>query len=222
MMMGDVVIRKCAHCKGEIKIDRDNVGNVIMFNKLYYHSGCFTEVAAKKAVSKRGKPQMWQDALDRLWEIEAETKRVLDSYLAKDELNAWLLDNYDIIEVPKRLFQVVAELELGQYKGKRCKPVKASTLCGCWKWGQHKLDEISQYNKAHSKGPTNDSARIMYDLAILIGKIPNYLAYKEKQKISKNEAARVMFDDIDMSKIGQSKQSTRKDVSDISNDIFVE
>jgi hypothetical protein len=181
-------------------------------------------MAQNKAATKRGKPQMWQDALDKIWELEAETKRMLESYVAKDELNLWLLDNYDIVEVPKRLFQVISELEVGKYKGKRCKPVTASTLYGCWKWGQQKLNEISQYNKFHNKGPIDDSARIMYDLAVLIGKIPNYLAYKEKQKAAKHEMATVVVlnDDIDMSKIGQVKQTARNDISDISDDIFVE
>jgi hypothetical protein len=222
--MGNMITRKCACCKGEIAIDKNNLNNILFFNKLYYHTKCFEEMAVKKAASKRGKPQMWQDALDRLWEIEAETKKMLESYLAKDELNMWLLEHYDVIEVPTRLFQIIAELELGKYKGKRCKPVKASTLCGCWKWGQHKLDEIDQYNKTHNKGPSDDSARIMYDLAVLIGKVPNYLAYKEKQKAARNEMVRtaIMYDDIDMSKIRQGKQTKRKDISDISNDIFTE
>jgi hypothetical protein len=148
---------------------------------------------------------------------------MIESNAAKEALNDWLLEHYDIVEVPKRLFQIIAELEIGKYKGKRCKPVSASTLCGCWKWGQRKLNEISQYNKSNNKGPADDSARIMYDLAVLVGKIPNYLAYKEKQRSLRNEVARSsMFDDVDMSRVGSSKQIARRDVSGISDDIFVE
>lgn len=222
--MSNIITRKCAKCKGVIEIDVDDIDNIIYFNKLYYHEDCFVAMAQQKAASKRGKPQMWQDALDDIWSLESETKRMLESYAAKDELNEWLLDNYDIIEVPKRLFQIISELEVGNYKGKRCKPVKASILCGCWKWGQRKLNEINQYNKSHNKGPTDDNARLMYDLTILVGKIPNYLAYKEKQKAAENEMATTVAlnDDIDMSKIGQGKQVKRTDISDISDDIFVE
>lgn len=222
--MAEIITRKCAHCKGEIEIEKGNINNIVFFNKLYYHSNCFEAMAKKKAVTKRGKPQMWQDALDRLWELEVETKKMLESYIVKDELNSHLLENYNITMIPNRFWQVVSELEMGKYKGKRCKPVDVKVLCGCWKWGQRKLNEINQYNKSNNKGPVDDNARLMYDLAVLIGKIPNYLNYKEKQNATKNEMkySGIFNDDIDMSKIGQGKQIKRKDISDISNDIFTE
>lgn len=222
--MGDVVTRKCACCKGTIVIDRNDISNVLQFQDKYYHSDCFEAMATEKAASKRGKPQMWQDALDHIWELEAETRKMLEHFWAKDDLNEWLLENYDVTMVPNRFWQIVAELESGVYKRKRCKPVNIDTLCGCWKWGQRKLDEINQYNKSHNKGPTDDNARLMYDLAVLVGKIPNYLAYKEKQKAAQNEMVRTTMsnDDIDMSKIVQGKQIKRKDISDISDDIFTE
>ena len=218
------MIRKCACCKGEIEIDKNSISNILHFQDKYYHLNCFELMAAEKATSKRGKPQMWQDALDRIWELEAETKKMLEHFIAKDELNVWLLENYNITMIPTRFWQVITDLEMGKYKGKRCKPVSVDTLCGCWKWGQKKLNEINKYNRSHGKGPMDDSARLMYDLAILTGKIPNYLAYKEKHKMAKNEMARTAMvnDDIDMSKIAQGKQTKRKDISDISDDIFTE
>lgn len=223
-IVGDIVTRKCACCKGVVEIDRNNIVDVLYFQDKYYHSKCFISMAEEKAASKRGKPQMWKDALDRIWELEAETKKMLEHYFARDELNAWLLENYDITMVPSRFWQVVADLEMGKYKGSRCKPVNVNTLCGCWKWGQKKLNEIHQYNKSQSKGPADDNARLMYDLAILVGKVPNYLSYKEKQKAAKNEMKRtaISSDDVDMSKIGQGKQIRKKDISDISDDIFTE
>lgn len=222
--MANIMMRKCAKCKGEIEIDRNNISSVLQFQGKYYHSDCFESMAEQKASSNRGKPEQWRDALDRLWELEAETKKMLEHFFVKDELNVWLLSNYDITMIPTRFWQVVAELEGGMYKGKRCKPVGISTLYGCWKWGQRKLNEINQYNKSQNKGPTDDNARLMYDMAILIGKIPNYLNYKEKQKAARNEMIRtaVSHDDIDMSKIGQGKKAKRKDISDISDDIFTE
>ena len=222
--MADVIIRKCAKCKGVIEINKKNICNVLQFQDKYYHYDCFEAMATEKAQSNRGKPQMWQDALDRIWDIEAETKKMLEQFCAKDDLNTWLLDNYDIAMIPTRFWQVIADLEMGKYKGKRCKPVSTSILCGCWKWGQRKLNEINQYNRSQNKGPIDDNARLMYDLAILIGKIPNYLAYKEKHKAAQNEMARtiILHDDIDMSKIGHGKQIKRKDISDISDDIFTE
>ena len=222
--MGDIITRKCACCKGVIEIDKRNINNVLQFQDKYYHYNCFERMATEKAASKRGKPQMWQDALDNIWSIEAETKKMLAQHIARDELNVWLINNYDISMVPNRFWQIVADLEMGKYKGKRCKPTSVDVLCGCWKWGQRKLNEINQYNRSHNKGPTDDNSRLLYDLAILIGKLPNYLAHKEKQKAARNEMSRTIssHDDIDMSKIGQGKQIKRKDISDISDDIFTE
>ena len=138
-------------------------------------------------------------------------------------MNAWLLENYNIVTVPGQFWQLVADLEGGKYKGKRCKPVGVGVLCDCWKWGQKKLDEIDQYNKSHHKGPTSDTARLMYDLAILVGKVPQFLDYRSKQKSVRQEMINnAYFDDIDMTKIGQGKQIKKKDVSDISDDIFTE
>ena len=223
-MVGDVVTRKCACCKGVIDICKNNISDIVCFQDKYYHYKCFISMAEEKAASKRGKPQMWQDALDSIWELEAETKKMLAHYFARDELNTWLLEHYDITVVPSRFWQVVADLEVGKYKGGRCKPVGVDVLYGCWKWGQRKLNEIDQYNKSQHKGPKDDSARIMYDLAVLVGKVPNYLAYKEKQKVAQNEMKRTAatYDDVDMSKIGQGKQTRKRDISDISDDIFTE
>jgi hypothetical protein len=222
--MGDTITRKCACCKNEIVIDVDDVRDVVYFEGLYYHSTCFKEMATRKATSKRGKPQKWQDALDRLWELEADSKKMLEYRMTQDELNEWLLKHYDIIEVPKRFWQVVADLGAGKYKQRKCKPVSIQTLCGCWKWGQHKLDEIYRNNKMYNKGPTDGSARLSYDLAVLVGKVPQFIAHQEKQKTARNEMSRTFIynDNIDMSRIGQGKQIRKKDISDISDDIFTE
>lgn len=223
-MLRDIVTRKCSCCKGVIEVDKHCISGVICFQGKYYHYDCFENMASEKAASKRGKPQMWQEALDHIWELEAETKKALEQFIARDELNSWLLNNYDIVTVPSYFWQLVADLEDGIYKRKRCKPVSVGTLYECWQWGQKKLNEISQYNKSHNKGPKDDSARLTYDLAVLVGKVPNYLAYKEKQKAAKREMSGVVIfnDDVDMSRIGQSKQVKKKDISDISDDIFIE
>jgi hypothetical protein len=178
--MADVLVRKCAKCKDEIIIHKNSISNVIQFQNKYYHYDCFENLAAEKAASKRGKPQMWQEALDNIWVIEDETKKILEQFIAKDELNTWLLSNYDIVTVPSYFWQLVADLERGIYKRKKCKPVKIFDLCECWKWGQRNLNKIAINNKMHHKGPGNDTDRLRYDLAILITKYPLFLKHKAK------------------------------------------
>lgn len=178
--MGHIVTRKCAYCKGVVEIDKHNISNVICFQGKYYHYDCFEHLASEKAASKRGKPQMWQEALDNIWVLEDETKKMLEQFIAKDELNTWLLSNYDIVTVPSYFWQLIADLERGIYKRKKCKPVKTLELCECWKWGQRKLNKIAVNNKMYHKGPKNDTDRLRYDLAILITKYPLFLQHKSK------------------------------------------
>ena len=63
----------------------------------------------------------------------------------------------------------------------------------------------------------------MYDLAILIGKMPNYLAYRAKQEATARELVQnANYQDVDMSRIGQKKQEKKEDISDIFDDLYVE
>lgn len=222
--MGDVATRKCACCKNAINIDKNNVKDVLQFQNKYYHSECFKNMATEKAASKRSKPQVWKDALERMWELETETKNVLEYTFARDELHFWLLENYNITTTPSWFWTIVADLHNGIYKGKRCKPVPIRTLCECWKWGQQKLNEINQNNKSHNKGPASDNERLRYDLAILVLRVPQFLAYKEKQKAAEIERQREMKENIkvDYSKIVNNtiQNNNLQDISSLVDDIF--
>ena len=223
MEVDSVVDVKCAECGKTINVERNKIENVLQFKGKYYHSECFKALASKRVASSRGKPEMWSAALDKMSLLEAETKSKLEHRFYSDELNEWLLNHYDISVIPGRFFQIVAGLESGTYKGKRCKPINIGTLLECWKWGQKKLDEIKQYNKINHKGPDNDNSRLMYDLAILIGKMPNYLAYRAKQEATARELVQnANYQDVDMSRIGQKKQEKKEDISDIFDDLYVE
>jgi hypothetical protein len=180
--MPDVILRKCGGCSETIEINRNSIADVLYYKNKYYHSQCFCEIAEKRSKTKRSTAVEWQTALDNLCELEADTKKMLESAWVKDDLNEWLLSNYDIAVVPTRFWQIVADLGSGTYKGKRCKPVTIEALLGAWQWGQKKLDGIAKNNKIKRTGPQSDEARIAYDLAILVQKIPTFLAHKEKKR----------------------------------------
>ena len=221
--MGDVIIRKCNVCKGEIVISRSE-SNAIYYDKMYYHKDCFHDLATKRSQSKRGKPEKWTAALSHIDDIEAETKKMLESAWVKDDLNSWLLGHYNITMVPTRFWQVLCELEGGVYKGKRCSPISTETLFGAWKWGQRKLDSISKNNKMKHRGPDSDDARIMYDLSILISKIPNYLAHISKMKMISAEEKReseklhINYNNVQQTKIESS--CGLDDISGLLDDMF--
>ena len=178
--MAETSKRKCAKCKGEIKIHRDNICDVICYQSKYYHADCFEELATQRAASKRGNTEQWQEALDDLWGLEDSTKKALERFWAKDDLNVWLLDHYDVAAVPSYFWQVVNDLECGKYKQQRCKPVSVELLHKMWQWGQKRLDDISAKNKINHTGPKSDIDRLRYDLAILISHTEDYKRYVAK------------------------------------------
>lgn len=222
--MAEALIRKCACCKRAITIDENSINDVIQYKGKYYHLSCFETMATEKAASKRGKSVEWQAALDNLQNLKNETRGVIEHSWAKDDLNDWLLQHYDISAVPSRFWQIIAELEQGKYKGKKCKPIKIGTILGAWRWGQRKLDEIALTNKKNNKGPKSDNDRIMYDFAILIQKVPQFLAYQEKQRMAEMERQKNIKDNtkVDYSKIitNNKQDNSLRDISSLVDSIF--
>lgn len=188
--MPETILRKCDACKGAIEINTNDIKDVLSFKNVYYHKVCFCELANKKIQSKRGKPADWQYGLDNLLELENEAKERLEYPVVKDNFNYYLISHYNVVAVPDRLWTVVGDLGKGVYKRKKCNPVKLKTLFEAWKWGQHKLDKIHKHNKMLNRGPKTDGERILYDLAILVRKIPNYLAYQAKVDAMQAETKR--------------------------------
>lgn len=217
------ITRKCYACKQEIPVDKKNIVGIIFYKNNYYHMDCFCKLAEEKSTSSKGKPQEWKDALDNIEDLEKKTKVLLTSRIAHrgatDDLNDYLLSQYNVVEIGSRFWQVISDLNNGLYKGKRCKKVSTDTILGAWKWGQHKLNEINKQNKMNHKGPENDDQRIPYDLAILVRKIPNYLAYKTKQDAQqaeiKTQTPRINYDNLYIAAV---KPEGLDDISDLLDD----
>lgn len=222
--MPDTILRKCGGCSDTIEISRNNITDILYYKNKYYHSKCFCEIAEKRSKAKRSTAVEWQTALDNLWELEIDTRKMLENAWIKDDLNEWILNHYNITTVPSRFWQIVADINNGTYKGKRCKSVTMDVLLGAWKWGQKKLDSISRNNKMNHKGPASDDARIMYDLSIIISKVPNYLSHKSKMKMlqaeERKETAKthINYDNVQKTKI--ENNGGLDDISGLLDDIF--
>lgn len=182
-----IIERKCSQCKQKITIDSANIVDVIYFDSLYYHTTCFEEMCIKKSQSKRGNPIKWAQAKDNMTDIQRTTKEMLVQNFAKDALNEWLLDNYDVVSVPKSLWYMVADLSNGIYKGKKCRVVTTNTLLDMWKWGQKKLNSIHVRNQANHCGPKTDIERLRYDLAILLNHMEDYNKHIKQIKVLEAE-----------------------------------
>ena len=184
--------RKCNACKEAIEINRKNVQGVVYYKKLYYHTTCFCELAERKSYLKNGKPTEWKDALDHIEDFEKDAANAVGVNGTKakrntDDLNDYLLEQYNVTALPGNFWMAVTNLQKGIYRGKRCKKISIETLLEAWKWGQNELNKINRYNKASHKGPTDDNQRIAYDFAIVVRKLPNFLAHKAKQDALREE-----------------------------------
>ena len=226
--MKETKTRKCHACGQGIKVKMNNIEGVIYYKHNYYHKECFCKLAEERIKTSRGKSQEWENALNNIDELEQYTRELLGSRLAyrgtTDDLNNYLLSQYNVVDIPNRFWQVVADLSNGIYKSKRCNKVPTETLLETWKWGQQKLNEIDKYNKANCKGPVNDQQRIPYDLAIIVQKVPAFLTYKEKQKAAEaeREISRKENINIDYSRIKATTNSNDglDDISDLLDELI--
>lgn len=224
--MAEVRERQCHACKNQIEIYKNNIVDIIYYKKYFYHKSCFCKLAGEKSKSNRGKPADWQYALDNLSAFEDAAREQLEYPFIKDDLNDYLIENYNVVAVPDRFWLVTTELIQGKYKRKKCKPIPLKILFETWKWGQRKLNKINSDNKMANRGPSDDKERILYDLGVVVSKVPNYLAYKEKQKAAEIERERELKENvrIDYCKIANNTQrkdnNNFQDISSLVDDLF--
>ena len=222
--MVDTIVRKCGGCTNPVEIKRNNVENIVFYKLKYYHSKCFCDIATKRSSKNTKTAQEWKDALDNFVELERDTKNKLDNSWSGDDLNEWLLDHYNITKAPDRIWSMLADLNKGKYKNKRCEPISTELILETWKWGQRKLDSIARNNKMSNKGPADDSARIIYDFSIIVSKVPNYLSHQAKMKMiheeekKESEKTYIDYDNIPTAKV--ERDTTFDDISTLLDEIF--
>lgn len=225
-MMAKTTKRKCNKCGKEIVIYRDNIKDVVYYDAHYFHTSCLIESAKEKLQSKRNSVKKWQGVIDNIAQIEEDTKNMLRRQLFMirdtDELNNYLLEHYNVTTIDSRFWQIIMDLGKGFYRKKRCKKVDIDTIYGAWVWGQAKLDEINRNNKIGNRGPTDDTSRLMYDLTIIVSKIPNYLAHKAKQEAmaieekKQNELPKINYNNFET----KTTSNVIDDISDMLDEIF--
>ena len=219
--MGEVLTRKCACCKGVIEIDVDYVHDVVYFDKLYYHKSCFEELAAKRMANKRSSPK-WQAAMsDNLRQVQKDADYEINYCYGRDMLYNHILANYDVYSVSSYANMTFRNIVEGNYKGKS-RPIPYREFAECWIDNQTELDRICSNNLRLGKRMAGDQ-RINYDTAVVVRMYPEWRQHKIKAEREQKEFINsVVFDEIDMSRIGHKQHTQRRDMSDISDDLFVE
>ena len=203
--MADFTVRKCAHCKGEIHIERDNVHDVLMFKKYYYHNKCFEDYVQQK-LSGKSVRKMWKEALDHVVEYENDAKEAIEFWFNRDDIYNHLLSNYDIVEVPGSVFTRLDAVITGTY-GRKSNPIDYADFVACWKDGQNTLNKINRNNKIAGKN-IEGVHRINYDLAVVLKNFPRWRKKQEKLKaerveaeIAQREAVRINYDNMQRTEI---------------------
>lgn len=216
------VNKVCAVCGKSIEIDINNICGVAKLQNKYYHPDCLSDLAAKR-IQRKSHAECWDYAHEHLSACEKDAREAIYRRYWQDKLNDHLLKHYDVVVIPSRFWEVVADLGKGVWRGKRCRAVPLDVLCGCWIWGQRTLDDINRKNKSMHKGPETDEERVRYDLAIVLQHIGDYERAKAKAESEKNEAienAATGYDEVDMTRVGKTPTKIKRDLSDIANDIL--
>ena len=185
--MAETITRKCEHCKDKIIIERSSIKGPVLYKGKYYHSNCFCKLCEEKKATSTRSLLFWQNVLDDIEQYKDDAVEKSYYQFAKDDLNEWILNHYDVIALPGRFWNIVADLENGTYNKKQCKKVPTKILFETWRWGQKNLDNINRNNKKNKKGPKNDAERVNYDLAIVLKHIGDYKKYLAKLEAEEAE-----------------------------------
>lgn len=190
--------RKCNFCKKDIILN-PNDKNAILYNEKFYHEHCFDEwcVATKKPSKIRltaleNKDRYKQDVkktvedfykkkvtcqLDRL---EIETRRMVINSFAERNVNLFLKDFFNIKTISQPVWKKLSQLYNGTYSKFEGK-IPPDHLLDML---EQKRDYLQKTNdKLQSSKEWSVDSLIHYDLAILMNKYNDYLAWREKQKV---------------------------------------
>lgn len=134
----------------------------------------------------------------------------------------WLYREYEISFLPKYFFINLDRVYKGTYKN-LARPVPVEDLWDMWKRKMPYLQKV--YDKNIRMGKNMDgTARINYDMAIVLSKYDSYLKWKEQQKQALLEEARKKEQTVDYNKVcgktnTASKENTRLNIDSIIDEI---
>ena len=215
--------RKCGTCGNDIIVSRQNLDNIVFYQGYHHHVGCLVE-KANKGIASGKRIANWEKILNKIPEMQAESRRKLEHSVIQDEFNDYLLAHYDVTAVSNRFWNIANELANGNYKRKKCNPVDMDTLFQTWKWGQKHLDRIAANNKAKHKGPSNDELRLNYDLAIVVQHVGDYkkhiIATKEEKAVTKERIEKQNKINYENLYKQATSQAQSESILDLMNEIF--
>ena len=186
-MEDNVIKRKCECCKEEILIDPKSINNAICYGKKHYHSGCFLSICQKRSQSKNKKTsEKWSAILNDIDQIQKNSNKIYNDIFVKDELYRFMRKEYSLVIIPPAVWNKLASIYSGTYKGMMGHGIPPSHLLDMWKRKIDFLNTTAEKNRILGNEMQVEN-RIIYDLSILINKYNSYLEWRRKQKIIQAE-----------------------------------
>lgn len=217
--------RKCDYCKTNINIkDKTNLGHLLKYKDKFYHKDCFITLAESRVAANNRYSASWQEALDNIDVLVEAARQSIVVKVKTDPLNEYLIETYGVATLPSRFWSMVADINNGIYKRKRCKPIDYETLLEMWKHYQKKLNDACTYNKMRGNEMTGED-RVFYDLAIIMGSYSEFVKMKAKEEansaeIKKEKTTNRIDYDVLYKQTSSSNQKTENDILSLMEDIF--
>lgn len=216
--------RKCGCCGEYLYITKNNIDNVIYYDKKTYHSRCFTNLCQDRICNGRSNvSKRWEQIYKNLETIKKDTYSHYELMIECDDIFNFIKDFYGLTVVSSTIWTKLDSIYNGTFKGMSI-GIPPSDLLDMWKRKADMLNNIAKQNE--TKGtylqPEN---RVIYDLSILVNKYDSYLRWKEKQKILEVEKETIITQNIVGQSIGYSnvqKNNPKEtdDITDLVDDIF--
>lgn len=222
--------RKCACCKEYLYINKNNINEVIYYDKKTYHSRCFNNICQKRITSNRKNVyEKWKLIYDDIDSIKEETCTHLIYAIEQEEIFKFIREEYNLTIIPTIVWQKLRAIYTGTFKGMTT-GIPPYDLLDMWKRKINMLNGIAKTNE--TKGvKMQPEQRLNYDLSILVNKYDSYLRWKEKQKILEAEKKTEIDQDVINNIVTKTIKYTNinnkditidntNDISDLVDDIF--
>lgn len=189
--------RTCPFCKGKIDLIKDAKTIVFLPNKRFSHMACFKDSLIADGASEDDAEKKVQYLIPKTQstiidivssQSNKKTKkecRLGESKNPRRILTDWIYMTYGVSYLSSRFFQKLESIYKGTFQ-RLNKPCPPEDLLDMWIQKKPYLDKVALRNQQKGMEMSTEQ-RINYDLAILLSKYDDYLAWKNKMKNSQEQ-----------------------------------
>lgn len=208
----------------QIIVNSQTIYEVVRYDNKYYHSDCFIKMIheKRKKCNNESLISKYNYALENIDTYKKDAYTCLIDRVKKNELNEFLINNYNIDSIPSYTWIKLNGIFSGKYKSVRNDGIPPEHLLDMWKRHTRKLKQNCQKMIVKGKSLTPNQ-QLLYDLEILISKYDGYLKWLCSQEVIESDMKIVSEsnDEFLTRNIKTQENNTVKDeIEDIVDDIF--